>query len=162
MIRAMRCGVPILGAILTAALVSGAAPAHAVGAGAPTDPPPDRFRLVCTGTMTAGGNASEIAADGLLDLGAGTIAGFGIGAARVILVTPSTIGFDSSATGGERLAAVSDRPVEGRRRKGPSTIVQGTFDRADGALHIAVLSAADPAEVVIAMELGCRREPALG
>lgn len=157
----MRRGVPFIGAALTAALLSGALPAFAVGAD-PAEPPPDRFRLVCTGTMTVAGHASEIAADGLLDLAAGTIAGFGVGTARVVLVTPSTIGFDSSDSGAERLAEVSDRPVERPRRKGPSTIVQGTLDRLDGALHIAVLSAADPAEVVIAMELGCRREPALG
>ena len=161
MIRRMRCGVPILGAALTAALLSGASPAFAVSGDIPADTP-DRLRLVCAGTMSVGGHDSEIHADGLLDLGAATLAGFGVGTARVVLVTPSTIGFDSGDTGAERLTQAADRPDTLPRRKRPSTIVQGTLDRLDGALHVAVLSAADPSEVVIAMELRCQTAPALG
>lgn len=156
----MRRHVPIIGALLTAALVSGAIPAFAVGAGQ-TELPPDRFRLVCAGTMSVAGQTSQIEADGLLDLAVGTVTGFGVGAARVVLTTPSTIGFDSSEMGAERLASVADTPDVRPRRKGPSTIVRGTFGRLDGRLRISVVSAADPADVVIGMELGCRREPAL-
>lgn len=112
--------------------------------------------------MNADGRESRIAAAGVIDLAAARIRGFGVGAARIVLVTPATIGFDSGSGGVERVAKVSETPRANRRSAAPDTTVQGSIDRLSGVMRIAVLSAAEPERVIIAMALVCTTEPAPG
>jgi hypothetical protein len=102
-----------------------------------------RFLVTCIGTMrTAGAPSMPIIANGLVDLAAKRVAGFGVGSASILFLTDALIGFGSPAgDGGEH--------------------VEGSLDRHNGKARIVVRTANDPAHELIAMELDCRPAPSI-
>ena len=121
-------------------LVSTAGPALAnEGVSAPAE----RQRLTCTGMMMTPDMkppGTKLVADGMVDLGAMRVRGFGMGSVPIVLLTDSRIVF--SASGG-----------------GPG--IDGTIDRRTGATRIVVHPAKKPQDELIGMTLTCRFVPAI-
>jgi hypothetical protein len=89
-------------------------------------------------TGTDGATESRITTRGLIDIEHKSAGGFGIGRVPVAFVSASEVRFGSSAVD------ETGQPIE------------GAFDRATGAMTIAVRSQKQPAEILIRMELSCR------
>jgi hypothetical protein len=104
-------------------------------------PEPDHIRLTCTGVMVTPGASAEkqpIVADGLLDLAAMRVRGFGIGSHPIVYLTAARVAFGTAANG------------DG---------VEGTIDRLTGATRISVRSPKDPAAEAMSISLDCRMAP---
>ncbi len=101
-----------------------------------------RFRLVCAGTLLAGGMpaASDIAADGMVDLETGHVFGFGLGSQDIEAMTVREIAFGGPA-GASR--------------------IEGRIDRTTFATRIDVLAPSPGANPLIAMRLACHATPAV-
>ena len=124
--------------------MAGVAAICAFAAHANTIAPQDNLplRLSCTGLMftgTDGLTESRIMTRGLIDSEHKRAGGFGIGKLPVLEASASKIRFGSSAL---------DEATAQR--------IEGSFDRASGAMAITVRSQKRPAEILIRMELSCR------
>lgn len=128
------------GAVLLGAATIAAATALARDGSGPDE---SRLRLDCRGTMIAGeAPESRIVADGFIDFVAGRVTGFGLGSTPIVAVSEAAVAF------GSPVAAAAAGPA-----------VEGSIDRRSGRAEIVVRSAADPARLLIAMDLACRMSP---
>jgi hypothetical protein len=158
----------VLGAVLIATPLPGATFSLAASAGSSLDQPApadQRFMLSCAGAMATDGRArpdesdpaERIVASAIVDFSAGNVNGFGIGAIPIVVVTPALIGFGSAPAATLLPAAEPRAPVEGAKS---GLVVEGSFHRLSGATTVLVHPAADLEQVLIAMSLDCRIEPA--
>jgi hypothetical protein len=100
-------------------------------------PEQERFLLTCIGTMrAAGAPLMPIMASGVVDLAGKRVAGFGVGNVPILLLTDALIGFGGTVADGEH--------------------IEGSLDRQNGKARIVVLTAKEPAQELMAMELDCR------
>jgi hypothetical protein len=155
-----------VGAIAAGASVTSAAPS-ALPDGVTAN---DRIFLSCTGSMSAGGQdapvgdrAGAVVANGLVDLAAMRVTGFGLGAEPIVALTAAMIAFGAAAApNADGVTKVADKrkPDRGRPGSDSGTVVDGSIDRATGATTILVRSADDETRVIIAMSLTCTGAPA--
>ena len=156
--------------IATATSIAAIACAFAALAATPIpgadESPAGRIFLTCSGAMSTAGlpdsrdPGGRIVANGVVDLESLRVAGFGIGAQPVVLVTPEIVAFGTAAAAGDDRAIVKVADKAGRGGEPAGTVVEGSFDRNSGAITVVVRSAADRSGVVLAMALQCTSGPA--
>jgi hypothetical protein len=109
------------------------------------DVPPgtNSLRLACTGTMATNGGQTEgaVIVSGVVDLGSGSVSGFGLGGQEIRSVTPTTIAFGNAAVG--------------------DGLIDGLIDRQTYEVSIVVHATGRSPDPVIAMALACRPSPPL-